>query len=188
MRNGRSVRFICRQQRPLWPLHCQILTVSATLTITGPSMAASDSEEPQVPIAPTAHEQSAHHVLTLALVLRLPSGFGADISVEPTARLIVGGQLASWLLVSEASIYTRAVLFRRSDDDLTAGIRLHRVTSLLSSDDENASQWLVSMEGGYEHTIRSIVLAVDVANAFLRRGAFCLCAAVTGEFRIGYRW
>jgi hypothetical protein len=167
----------------------QVLTAAALLSNANASFGAGDAEQPRAVAPAIAAKGRTYPVSTLAFVLRFPSGPGVDFGVEPVNRLVLGGQLASWLLVSEASVYTRGILYRGEHDDFTAGLRLHRLTSLLGSDEQSPNEWRASVEVGYEHTSGSMVLGVDVATAFFRSGTSCSCASVlTGELRLGTRW
>jgi hypothetical protein len=169
---------------------CQLFGAALLLTCAGaPARAASDAEEPPAPRlrSPTSVPRT-YPVTRIAGVLRAPSGFGVDLSIEPFDGLEIGGQVASWLLVSEASAYARTVVLRSETSDLTAGVRLSGVTSVLGDDEQNPRHWFASIEAGYEHRWGSMLFGAEVGNAFIRDGAFCPCVAVTGEARIGYLW
>jgi len=129
--------------------------------------------------------------MSLAVVLRYPSGFGFELALYPVDRIEIGVQLASWLFVSEASAYVRWVVLQDGPHGLNVGLRAHAIASLFGGDDEHPSAvpGLLSVEGGYEHRVGSSLFGAEVGTVAFDGSWFPSDGLeITAELRFGHLW
>jgi hypothetical protein len=158
------------------------------LTAAGPVRAAQDDESPAPP--PTRSVEASPPALpnlTVAAVLRIPSGLGVDVALTPIAGLNIGGQIASWLILSEIGAYARYAALRVGSIQIPIGMRLHTILSGL--DDENPSAGMLSAELGVEHRFGAGIFALLADKPVRIRDRWSLDEwGVLWEVRLGYVW
>ena len=129
--------------------------------------------------------------MSLAVVLRFPSGFGVELAFYPVDRLELGVQLASCLLISEAGAYVRYLVYQDGPHSLNVGLRAHAIASLLDEDDAqpNPAPMLLSFEAGYEHRVGSSLFGVE-AGTVVFDGSWVPDhgKGITAEIRFGHLW
>lgn len=129
--------------------------------------------------------------MSLAVVLRSPSGFGLELALYPIERFEIGVQLTSCLFVSEASAYVRYVVFQDGPHSLNLGLRAHAIATLLGGDDDHPSPvpGLLSVETGYEHRIGASLFGAEIGTVVFD-GSWLPHdgAGITAEIRFGHLW
>ena len=149
-----------------------------------------DQEEPRIVLPrPVPAEPPTPH-LALAVVLRIPSGFGFDLCFYPLERLKLGVELSSVLFVSEVGVYARYAIVHQGVNDLDLGIRLQGLDSLLGNEDQPTDHEQAALELAYEHRFGANLLGIDLEVGVRRDGVWFPHdpSAVTGGLRFGHFW
>jgi hypothetical protein len=129
--------------------------------------------------------------MSLAVVLRSPSGVGVDLAFYPLERVELGVQVASCLLISEAGAYVRYLVYEDGPHSLNVGLRAHAIASVLNEDDArpNPVPMLLSFEAGYEHRLGSSLFGVEAGTvAFDGTWLPNDGKGITAEIRFGHLW
>lgn len=146
-----------------------------------------DTEDPRPPRPrPDVTATIENPVASVSAVLRFPSGIGVDVAGYPDPQLQIGVQVASCILFSEASLYTRLRVLHDLANDLTIGARIHRI-AILPIEEEQTSFNLGSLEIGYAHRSGRRLIAVVVGDSLRANGTWGF-GIPTGEVQLGYLW
>jgi hypothetical protein len=162
---------------------------AALLLALAPSRAVADimtdgQEPPRPQSVPTGR-----YGFGVSMVLRFPSGPGFDLSYRPLKRLEIGGEISSWLAVSEAGVYFRGAIVTEEGNSVTLGARLHSI-AMFSGDEGMLTSKRASVEVGFTHLEGSTFWGVELAKAVWIDGAWAndQTIGITAEWRYGAVW